>query len=216
MNELIDFLKGLVLSTVQIDKKYRETIPDLISKMATIIETSDEGRKKRRRSKKMKLGKDALYPTEDEKIQAWWTANKPELKEDDINIPAHQIKARASLLRTRETQLQMILIMEILALEELKPEEQSADSGLPSLPGISDTPGDMAPPSQPAKRRNKHNLPVLIDVHADRLTIWQSTAPDELLLLEDSEAPSSVDQNSQQKSTSDPLRDFCVDVIIPL
>lgn len=213
MGDLIDFLKSLVLTTVQIDKKYRETIPEVISKMKTAMESSDEGRKKKRRAKKMKIGKDGLYPYEEDHIQKWWITNKPELKEDEPNVSPQQIKSLASMLRTRETQLQMIVILEILALTPLRAAEDAEDSQLPLLPGAAESQEGMAPP--PAKKRNKHNLPVLIDVHADRLTIWQSTASDEQLLLEDSQTTRQPGDNQLQK-TSEPLKDFCVDVIVPL
>lgn len=213
MGDLIEFLKSLVLTTVQIDKKYRDTIPELIAKMKTAVDSSDEGRKRKRRAKKMKIGKDGLYPHEDEHIAKWWSLNKPELKEDEFEVPVQQIKSLTSMLRTRETQLQMILILEILALAPLKPAEDAEESQLPPLPGAAESQSDMAPP---AKKRNKHNLPVLVDVHADRLTIWQSTASDEQLLLEDSQVSQALDGQSQQKASSEPLKDFCVDIIVPL
>ncbi|KAK9438768.1 DNA replication regulator Sld3 [Metarhizium brunneum] len=214
MVDLIDFLKSLILTTIQIDKKYRETIPEIIAKMQTLIETSDEGRKKKRKLRKMKLGKDSLYPMEDESIRKWWNANKPQTNEEEASISTTQLKSHVSMLRTRETQLQMILILEILALEPLKAADEAAVLNLPTLPGAdSRQEQNMAPPP---KKRNKHNLPVLLDVHADRLTIWQSTAFDEHLLLADSQVThTSAEGQIQQKASSEPLRDFCVDVIVP-
>ena len=215
MGDLIHFLKSLILTTVQIDKKYRETIPDMVCKFGTrMMESSDEHRKKKQRSKKPKLGRDCLYPTEMESVGQWWQATKPELREDQISVPLHLIRSHAALLRTRETQLQMILILEILALEPLKSAED--DGCLPSLPGVSDSQGLQTIPP-PAKKKNKHNLPILADVHADRLTIWQSTASDDLLTLEDSQnnVQSSIGE-AQQTSSQEPLKDFSVDVIVPL
>lgn len=215
MSDLIDFLKGLVLTTVQIDKKYRETIPEVVAKVKTVVESSDEGRRKKRRSKKMKLGKDGLYPFEEDYIRNWWLANKPELKDDETNVSIQQVRSLASMLRTRETQLQMILIFEILALEPLRAVEDAEENSLPTLPGLVESQPSMAPP--PPKKRNKHNLPVLVDVHADRLTIWQSTASDEQILLEDSQSSRHPgDSQPSQKASSEPLKDFCVDVIVPL
>ncbi|KAF4432704.1 hypothetical protein F53441_13801 [Fusarium austroafricanum] len=214
IGDLIEFLKGLVLTTVQIDKKYRETVPALIAQMKTVMDSSDEGPKRKRRARKMKIGKDGLYPREETQIRRWWAANKPELKEDEAGVPAQQVRSLTSMLRTRETQLQMIIILEILALTPLKPADDAEDSQLPLLPGAAESQGDAAPPS--AKKRNKHNLPVLVDVHADRLTIWQSTASDEQLLLEDSQVTQALDGQSQQKASSEPLKDFCVDIIVPL
>ncbi|KAF4123906.1 DNA replication regulator SLD3 [Geosmithia morbida] len=206
----------------KVDRKHRETIPKVISGMKEMVDSSDEARKKRRRSKKMKLGKDGLYPQEDDRIRQWWAANKLELRHDDeTDISLEQVKAHASLLRTRETQLQMIVIMEILALEPLKPQDLPADDRLPALPGGGSEAAPekgvvVSPPPPASKKRNKHNLPVLLDVHADRLTIWQSMASDEQILLQDSQTPTqSSDHQLQQKASSEPLRDFCVDVIVP-
>jgi hypothetical protein len=215
MADLVDFLKSLILTTVQIDQKYRQTVPDIVGKMKTDVESSDEGRKRKRKSKKMKLGKDGLYPTEDEHIRAWWTANQPDLKDGEATITAASIRSHTSLLRTRETQLQMILILEILALEPLKAAEETQETNLPTLPGVEESQESSTP--VPSKRRNKHNLPVLLEVHADRLTIWQSIATDEQLILEDSQAANmSFESQTQQKPSSEPLKDFCVDVILPL
>ncbi|OBS18344.1 hypothetical protein FPOA_10071 [Fusarium poae] len=211
--DLIEFLKSLVLTTVQIDKKYRQTIPALIAQMKTTVDSSDEGRKRKRRARRMKIGKDGLYPHEQAHIRKWWTTNKPELKDDETDVSEHQIKSITSMLHTRETQLQMIIILEILALTPLKPADDAEDSQLPLLPGAAESQGDMAPPF--AKKRNKHNLPVLVDVHAHRLTIWHSTASEEQLLLEDSQISQALDGQSQQKSSSEPLKDFCVDIIVP-
>lgn len=213
MNDLIDFLKSLVMTTVQIDKKYRETVPEIISKMKTHVDSSDEGGKsKKRRTKKMKLGKDGMYPGEDDHVRKWWDSSKPELQNDDATITPAQIKSRVSLLRTRETQLQMILILEILALEPLRAADGEGESQLPGLPMEE---AENAPEAQP-KKRSKHNFPVLADVHADRLCIWQSTASDETRLLEDSQVSVAADGAPAQKASADPLKDFCTDIIMPL
>ncbi|KAM3514431.1 hypothetical protein MY11210_001875 [Beauveria gryllotalpidicola] len=216
MADLIEFLKSLVLTTVQVDKKYRETAPEIISQLSALVDSSDEARFKKRKPKKMKLGKNGLYPDEDNRIRKWWNANKPELDEEQPTYTAMQIKSHLSLLRTRETQLQMILILEILALEPLKAADDAADSSLPLLPGTSASQAHRSPAAAPAKKRNKHNLPVLIDVHADRLTIWQSTATDEQQLAEESQVNRhSLNGSQVQKSSSEPLKDFCTDVIVP-
>ncbi|KAK2065333.1 hypothetical protein LY76DRAFT_499618 [Colletotrichum caudatum] len=213
MNDLIDFLKSLVMTTVQIDKKYRETIPDIISKLKTHIDNSDEGSKpKRRKSKKMKLGKDGMYPEEDDHVRKWWSLNQPEFGDEDKPITPAQIKSHVSLLRTRETQLQMILILEILALEPLRTVEGAGESQLPGLPDEPEA--EKAAETQP-KKRSKHNFPVLADVHADRLCIWQSTASDELRMLEDSQVTAPSGGEQVLKASPDPLKDFCTDIIMP-
>lgn len=213
--DLIDFLKSLVISTVQIDKKYRETLPQLIASIRSRAESSGEEKTKKPTSKKMKkIGQDALYPFERASIGRWWRSHSSAVSCD----PASEMQSRLSLLRTRETQLQMILILEILALEPLREVEDAAESSLPPMPGVTAETGERQPPPPPApKKRNKHNLPVLVDVHADRLAIWQSTASNEQLALQGCPlSQGSTEDPATSKSSSEPLKDFCVDVIVPL
>lgn len=209
MVDLVDFLKSLVMTTVVIDKKYRETMPALISKLKTYVDDSDNGESKtrKRKPKKMKLGKDGLYPAEEEHIRFWWSTHKPTDPEEK-SATGEEVKYHISCLRRRETQLQMIIILEILALEPLaRPKENAEDSQLPGLESGPST----APAEAPAKKRNKHNFPVLLDVHADRLCIWQSTTLDEVKAL----AESQDQATKSEKPNSDLLKDFCVDIILP-
>ncbi|KAK3362742.1 DNA replication regulator SLD3-domain-containing protein [Lasiosphaeria hispida] len=218
MNDLIDFLKSLVMTTVLIDKKYRETVPDILGKMTTLLEDSDNGasKSKKRKPKKSKLGKDGLYPFEDEHIKKWWITNKPAAVGDgEKTITSTETKYHVSCLRRRETQLQMILILEILALEPLRrPIEASEES---QLPGTDSQPVAREESQEAAaKKRNKNNLPVLLDVHADRLCIWQTTMTDEIKSLAESQVlPDGQHAEKPERANSDPLRDFCVDIIVP-
>ncbi|KAL1878524.1 hypothetical protein VTK73DRAFT_7952 [Phialemonium thermophilum] len=216
MGDLIEFLKSLVMNTVLIDKKYRETIPEIIAKMKTFVDGSDEdGSAKKRKPKKVKLGKDGLYPQEEEQVRRWWNSKKlAGAESSDKSASPEEIRYHVSCLRRRETQLQMILIFQILALELNRPTEAAGESQLPRLD--SQKPPEAPVSDAPTKKRNKHNLPVLLDVHADRLCIWQSTTLDDVKAL----AESQISSHSQQtdggdQPNSDPLKDFCVDVIIP-
>ncbi|MCV5147916.1 hypothetical protein OFB99_24965, partial [Escherichia coli] len=87
-----------------------------------------------------------------------------------------------SALRRRETQLQMIIILEILALEPLnRPVVATEDNELPGLE-TQETIGGTK--SERNRKKNKTpNLPLLLDMHADRLCIWQSTTLDEVKAL---------------------------------
>ncbi|KAI0186867.1 DNA replication regulator SLD3-domain-containing protein [Xylaria flabelliformis] len=222
MNDLVDFLKSLVLTTIQIDKKYRETIPKIQSDMKTVIQDSDaeqgQGKSKlrKRKSKKMKLGKSGLYPNEDVHVRKWWSIHKPQPIDDEESTmkstEQQDIKLQTSLLRSRETQLQMILILEILCLEPLVVRENANDS---QLPGLAPEEPPNSPKAIPTKKRTKHNFPFLLDVHADRLCIWQSTALDEFNRIHESQAGHSLESRGSSKSTSDSLKDFCVDIIVP-
>ncbi|KAI1433303.1 DNA replication regulator SLD3-domain-containing protein [Xylaria sp. CBS 124048] len=221
MCDLIEFLKSLVMTTAQIDKKYRETIPKLLSELRHDIQDSDaeskqaKGKLKKRKPKKMKLGKDGLYPNEDSHIRRWRAIHKPSLQSDSestMKSIEQGEKLQISLLRSRETQLQMIIILEILGLEPLLVRE---NTNAPQLPGQPAEEPSESPKVMPTKKRNKHNFPFLLDVHVDRLCIWQSTALDEFHAMNQSQAGSGQDLQNSLKPTSDPLKDFCVDIIMP-
>ena len=211
MNDLVDFLKRLVLTTVQIDKKFRESIPEIISQTkATANKPDDAPKVKKRKSKKMTVDKRGLYPVEDEYIRTWWGNNEPDTLAEHHTEAMQRMRSAVSKLRTRETYLQMILIMEILALEPLIGNEDG-ESQLPKLPG--QVGPDVA--EQP-KKRNKHKLPVLLDVHVDRLCIWQSTNLEFEAQASSSNSAEVQANGSTHKNASEPLRDFCTDVIVPL
>ncbi|KAM7209306.1 DNA replication regulator SLD3 domain containing protein [Naviculisporaceae sp. PSN 640] len=217
MSDLIGFLKSMVTTTTVIDKKYRETIPTILSSMKTRLEDSEDGeaKPKKRRAKKPKLGKDGLYPSEDDDIRRWWTANKPCSNDEDVeSTTSVEAKYLISCLRRRETQLQMILILEILALEPLcRPADANEDS---QLPGMESQPAAPRVSPDPAtKKRKKNDLPCLLDIHADRLCIWQSTTLDHVKSLTESQHSATGQDAQAERASSDPLKDFCVDVIIP-
>ncbi|KAK1757477.1 DNA replication regulator SLD3-domain-containing protein [Echria macrotheca] len=218
MGDLIEFLRSLVMTTVLIDKKYRESVPAIIGKVSTHIDESDNdtAKPKKRKLKKPKLGRDGLYPGENEHIRRWWIANKPAaVGDDDKTVTATETKYHISCLRRRETQLQMIIILEILALEPLR---QALEAGGDShLPGQESQMGSREQSQEPGvKKKNKTNLPFLLDVHVDRLCIWQTTMSDETKALAESQVlPNGEHTQRTERANSDPLRDFCVDIITP-
>ncbi|KAI0202381.1 DNA replication regulator SLD3-domain-containing protein [Astrocystis sublimbata] len=221
MGDLVEFLQSLVLTAVQIDKKYRETIPKIQVDMKTAIEESEDeqgqgkSKPRKRKTKKMKLGKDGLYTGEFEHVRKWWAIHKPELNHDvesaTKSTEQQDIRLQTSLLRSRETQLQMIIILEVMALEPLIRENTSETQ----LPGLPLEEAHASPKPMPTKKRTKHNFPVLLDVHADRLCIWQSIAFDEYNMSHDSQAGSKLESQGASKWTADSLKEFCVDIIVP-
>lgn len=219
MNDLIQFLKGLVVGVPQIDKKYKETVPRLVDEMKMLAETSDEEgpKPKRKKPKKMKLGKDGLWTSEVDHVKRWWQSNKPERRDedDDRAINPHEIKYHISCLRTRETQLQMILLLEILALEAVRPTQDAQDTQLPGMPAEGPAKEKSAEPA--TRKKDKYDLPTLINLHADRMSIWQSTTLDDMsMIAAEAQAKSGQGAQKSDRMNSDPLKDFCVDIIVPL
>src|SRR6266566_1966001 len=211
MKDLIDFLKSMVMNTTLLDKKFRETIPEIVDHMKILVDSSDEeSKRKKRKPKKMKLGKGGLYPTEVDHVRQWWNANKPELRGDEVTVNAQDVKYHICCLRTRETQLQAILILEILALETMTPAEGVGESQLPGLEV--ETPPKPTTSAISSKKRNKVDFPVLVDIHADRLCIWQTTTLDDLKAMAEHQTKES-DGSKSHRASADPLRDYCVDII---
>ncbi|KAL2020893.1 hypothetical protein VTK56DRAFT_7884 [Thermocarpiscus australiensis] len=218
MNNLIDFLKSLIMTTVLIDKKYRETVPNVVAQIKTLVEESENSapKSKRRKARKPRLGKDGLYPGEVQHIRKWWASHQPaQSGDEERTLTETEIKYHISCLRRRETQLQMILILEILALEPLaRPQDAAEESQQPRVESRIASRDASQEPS--TKKKNKHNLPVLLDVHADRLCIWQSITLDEVKALAQSQAPAKGHEGERpERVDSDPLRDFCVDIVVP-
>lgn len=217
MKDLSAFLKSIVVAVPQIDKKYKETIPKLIGEMKLLAESSEEhGRKpKRRKAAKMKLGKDGMWTGEIEQVKRWWTANKLDVgDDDDTSFNPKEVKYHISCLRTRETQLQMIILLEVLALEAMAPVQDTQD---PQLPGMraEDQPKETVEATP--KKKDKHNYPALLNLHADRMSIWQTTLLEEMkMIAAEAQAKSGQQPHKPDRADSDPSKDFCIDIVVPL
>jgi DNA replication regulator SLD3 len=222
MAEHIAFLESLIMSTTIIDKKYRDGVAGCVASISVLDQSADEAKqdaektKKRKTAKKMKPGKNGLYPVEDTLIRRWWATHDDEA---DLGAPGTSkgdlAKTRITQLRIRETQLQMIIILEVLALQPLVQVPEETDALLPdTLPQS----GDSSSKHKTSKSKTLEHLSMLIDVHIDRLCIWQSIAletgkspADGALAPGEKPAATTASVNSDNV-----LRDFCIEVILPL
>ncbi|CAI4216264.1 unnamed protein product [Parascedosporium putredinis] len=152
----------------------------------------------------------ALSHAREQIVRSWWLSSKPDLTEGEAAISESQIKSYISLLRSRETQLQLILVLETLALEPLVATVETSETQLPGLQMSIEA-------EEPKKKKGKEqNFIDLAEMHADLLCIWQSTISDEIRLLQDTQIPDQVREGQQvQKASSEPMKDFCVDIIMP-
>jgi DNA replication regulator SLD3 len=223
LNDHIAFLESLVMSTTLIDKKYRDGIPTCIALIDIHDHSAEEATqasgktKKKKSSKKMKPGKNGLYPTEDALIRRWWTSHDDDAESGTPGSSREELtKQRISQLRIRETQLQMIVILEVLALQPLASATEDTGIGLPAALPASEV-AEVKDKSVRAKKPD--HLIMLIDVHIDRLCIWQSIA----LEAGKSSANTSGKASGQIDGTTtavkhadNMLRDFCIEIIAPL
>lgn len=204
---LIDFYREAVLAAKKMDVKYRESLPASVREAVLAVSDDEAALTKKRKSKKKKLGKNALYPGEDEFIRKWWKDRSMVDASTQEGSREAETKKHISDLRLRETQLQILLILEVMALESTPSEKTNPENTKPA--------GEET--NTPKKRTKKpQDLNVLLELHLDRLCIWHAVSMEESTAADSAKASSFTDgHNSGKKVESDAVRDFCTEVIIP-
>lgn len=202
------------------DKKYSETLPDLVKKLPMGALSDDENGivieaflKKTRKSKKCTIGKNGLYPEEELNIARWWISRKTTYDIQDTAMNGEEsIKARVSMQKAREIQLQIILILETLALETSAPEIKLEAFSSQALSK------DQHDPNQKQKPKKPKDLNTILDLLVDKLCIWQSMNTDEAESSSNGniEVAQKRSNGTDHSSRLNSLRVFCVDVVIPL
>ncbi|KUJ20411.1 uncharacterized protein LY89DRAFT_442789 [Mollisia scopiformis] len=222
LKDHVNFLESLILSNALIDSKYRDGVPTCVSLLDIQDQSEDNANptakvKRRKSNKKQKPGKNGLYPTEDTLIRKWWNSHDDEAESGAPGDSRDErTKRRISQLRIRETQLQIIIILEVLALQPLASSSEDIGEDLPTaLPTIE----PMESKQKQGKSKKPQDLTMLIDLHIDRLCIWQSVALEEATKGHSSESQNvseNIDTPTARTSHTDNiLRDFCVEVIAP-
>ena len=203
------------------DAKYRETIPNMVKDLPFGPMSENESAsitdalvKKIRKSKKTKIGKNGLYPGEEVSITRWWLSRDPPAAACD-SADARDNATRLALLeqRARETQLQVILALEVLALEASTIGPSVENNKMRTVTeGVGESQGKRK------KAKKPQDLIMLLDLLVDRLTIWQSMNMDEDKTSKKGETTSSQHPviSIDKTSNSDHLQQFCVDVVLPL
>ncbi|KAL8651241.1 MAG: hypothetical protein Q9210_003376 [Variospora velana] len=214
---LLDYLRTLIIPLNLLDKKYRETLPAVLteiplSNMSEPEATAVNARSQRslRKPRKEKIGKDGLYAGEETDVRRWWLDQRalaPVCESEELRADA--MKTMLLEQKAREICLQIILILEILALEVVLP--------VPSIQRALGE-GDEETLSQKKRRSKKQlDLSVLLDLSIDKLCIWQT------MTVEQHKSSEKLGQTGTtcgesfpaKKPDTDHLRDFCVDVILP-
>ena len=203
------------------DVKYRETVPSIVKDLPFGPLSEDESAsitntlvKKIRKSKKTKIKMNGLYPGEEATITRWWLSRDAPTTACD-SADARENATRLALLeqRARETQLQIILALEVLALEAATAGSSIERKTMENVPeGNGDSQQKMK------KHKKPQDLVMLLDLLVDRLTIWQSMNMDEDKTSKRGDTPSSQHpvKSVDKTSNSDHLQQFCVDVVLPL
>lgn len=222
-SDLADFCRDSIIPIKKMDLKYRDSIVNILQAL-DLVEVSNgaEGPQKastkskaKQKSSKRKIGKDSLYPAEKEFIVSWWRGRT--LGDSDVPTPEAQtrdMKSGIADLRSRETEMQVLLVLEALALEAT---EKSIPPDKASKPLIKEEPSELEQDAMLTalpqyKRKKRQDLKSELDLLVDRLCIWHTVG------LEDFSTNFGENQKTdsgRDSHSKDRLRDFCSDVIIP-
>lgn len=213
---LSDNLRTMLLSNKVADKKYKTSIPTVVKELPPSFAgseptsmTPDQTSKKPKKmsSRKPKLGRNGLYKDEAAFVEQWWQARSFQEYTVHSANPDQPSDSLTSSLRIRESQLQVLLCLEIMSLT-------AATSAVPRL-------------ANSTSELDSQILPILkdpltiLEMLLDRISIWQS-----LLVSLDQPAKDALDTASQDVEQASPattmhqsqdtLRDFFHEVVQPL
>ena len=208
------------MTLATLDRKYKDTLPGIFRELPFHLSDREDGAalllsmRPRKSIKKSGVKKNGLYANEDVEVKSWWLSkdvsntlcDTPEAREDFTkNLLLDQ--------KSRETQLQIILILETLALRTSKAESHT-------LTDPTETHGltNINESSVPDRSRKGKNLETLLDLQIDRLSIWQSMVLEESKPSEDKQRlkEEEVERGVKHDQKANHLRSFCVDVVLPL
>ncbi|KAI4126427.1 MAG: hypothetical protein LQ341_006879, partial [Variospora aurantia] len=214
---LLDYLRTLVIPLNLLDKKYRETLPAVLTEIPLLNISEPEAdavnarsQRSLRKPRKEKIGKDGLYAGEEMDVRRWWLDQRalaPVCESEELRADA--MKSMLLEQKAREICLQVILILEILALEVVLP-VSSIQRALGE--------GEEETLSQKKRRSKKQlDLSVLLDLSIDKLCIWQTMTVEQHKSSENlgQTGTTCAESFPAKKPDTDHLRDFCVDVILP-
>lgn len=206
---LVDFYREAILAAKKMDLKYRETLPSAVREaVLALSDGEDAPGPKKRKSKKKKLGKNGLYAEEEEFIRKWWKDRSMMESSTQETSREAETKKHISELRLRETQLQILLILEVIALELNPSADMKAEKGTAA--------GEDKNTTNKSRAKKPQDLNVLLELHLDRLCIWHAVSSEESTAAESAKTSAFNEGHmSGKKVESDAIRDFCTEVIIP-
>ncbi|KIW32112.1 uncharacterized protein PV07_03682 [Cladophialophora immunda] len=230
ISELSEFYEQSILPTKKIDLKYKESLAKIIKELPSrALEQEGEDfigqdatqKKKRSRKKKAKLGKDCLWPDEEDFVAKWWRGRDLKAMSHTAAKQAEEMRKEFADLRMRESEMQMLLILEAMLLElagsrlsEIAKPVQATDPDV-KVESIEDDNNEIlaTTPKRPPKEKKRRNWSSEIDTIVDRLCIWHTVSLDDLAAADDrSQNNGSTTASSKP---NDALKDFCKNVLLP-
>ena len=246
--DLTKFLRSAMLSPPLLEKKYKETLPAVIRDVYAFDDDDDkddgnlstsnrvkqqkQGRKKKKRNGKLlKPAKNGLFPEEEEVIRKWWLSSDWALATDNCNSSSlspfkskvEAMKVRVAALRLREIFAQIIIALEIMAIERssaFRDEGKKDDAnGHDNVTLDKDNQGDAN--CKQRRTKKEQDVSLILDLLVDKLCIWRSIEQQDLCFKgssrsEDGAPDSNAIKTSKVSGNTDMLSDFSVEVVVPL
>ncbi|USW47330.1 Putative DNA replication regulator Sld3 [Septoria linicola] len=206
--ELVTFLRGALLTSPGLDKKFRAALPDIVKEIPMIDTPATQSKARRKRKWKAKRDKQGLFVDEKEYIEQWWRKGDGHPESSALN-ESHEaeIKRRTQLMRNRETFLQVIIILEILALEAV-PSQPPASSTVAEADRSAVAAGGAAEPDKKQRKKKEVDANGVLETLVERLNIFHT--------VEFSPVKTKEGENgSSQPDTKDELKNFATEVVIP-
>jgi hypothetical protein len=214
--KLLNFYRESIISTKKLDLKYRDSANKIIEsvKGSRQIDGSVE-EYSRKASRKKKMGKDALYPAEEEYVRRCWLEREVRhSKSVTAESQAQEQRKLVSDLRTRETKMQILLILELILLQTAPSIPQAQALSTENVVKTEEQAGDSTPvfAKTPIKSIHKpKNYSSDLETLVDRLCIWHTVGIDDMFI-----SPEKKDQEARNSSgRKDQLGDFCAETIVP-
>lgn len=212
--ELISFLRAMLLSRKVEETKYTKKLHEIIRDIPPgwlsdddLLDPSSKP-KKPKKKKKVKLSREGIYPQESEIVKRWWLSESSNGETHGEETLDQRIKRRLATLRVREALAQMILMLEIVALEALSKSAQPFEN-TDNATESQDRGESQAEP--PKRKRKLDNIDLRLDLLLDKLCIWQSIEKDGVLDFD----KAAQNEDNGMHSGNDRLQSFCVEVIVP-
>lgn len=208
---LASALRAMVMTPSSFDRKYSSKLPEMLKVvLVNELELASDGQparprlRKAKTLKKPKPNKHGVYSNESEYLAKWW--HKSESKEMS-EVVDDALKKHLSGLRLRESLLQILLALEVIAAEkEIK--DKKRPEGVEA--SVEEPPAKVAKKSKPA-----NDLHSTLDMLVDRVCIWQSVDPSSDSPVKDRQIVGQAKGATSTTGPTDRLKEFCVEILIP-
>ena len=214
--DLSDTLRSMTYKIPTFDAKYKDALPKLLEEVPQHLLSDDEASttnifasRFRKSKKRKKISKEGFMPSEEEHAIHWWIKSLGDPSIDNSNT-ARQSHAKNALSdqKAREIQMQILLVVEDIALDGLQKQHADKEQDLDA-----ETEAPYQKKQQGKKSKEVDKRSNLLDLLVDKLCIWDSISQDDFALPD---LIPKARMDGKAGSSTERLRSFCTEVLVPL